>query len=238
MSNLSKFRIIGSSTARLRPLRLLPITSLLMASLAVAQTNTYYRVVNDNGNIELKSTLSAAEAKRGYAIVSLGGNVIKEVPAELTDEEYAKLSDELRLREQKEAEEKANREYNESLMLKYSNLDDIEAERSRKLAEFDVRVSILRSNMMSLKDQVERQQARAADIERGGREVPEVIRNNILELEEKLSEAEGSLITMQDERVVVEDRYAKDLERFTQLMGDRKKAAEARRQEAQNKRPY
>ncbi len=238
MSNLSKFRIIGISTARLRPLRLLPITSLLMASLAVAQTNTYYRVVNDNGNIELKSTLSAAEAKRGYAIVSLGGNVIKEVPAELTDEEYAKLSHELRLREQKEAEEKANREYNESLMLKYSNLDDIEAERSRKLAEFDVRVSILRSNMMSLKDQVERQQARAADIERGGREVPEVIRNNILELEEKLSEAEGSLITMQDERVVVEDRYAKDLERFTQLMGDRKKAAEARRQEAQNKRPY
>lgn len=238
MSNLSKFRIIGISTARLRPLRLLPITGLLMASLAVAQTNTYYRVVNDNGNIELKSTLSAAEAKRGYAIVSLGGNVIKEVPAELTDEEYAKLSHELRLREQKEAEEKANREYNESLMLKYSNLDDIEAERSRKLAEFDVRVSILRSNMMSLKDQVERQQARAADIERGGREVPEVIRNNILELEEKLSEAEGSLITMQDERVVVEDRYAKDLERFTQLMGDRKKAAEARRQEAQNKRPY
>ena len=182
-----------------------------------ADSRTYYRVVNDNGIIELKSTLSAKEAKRGYAIVSLGGSVIKEVPAELTDAEYAALSAELKQRENEEKLADKNRQYNESLMLRYSTVKDIEAERSRKLAEFDVRMSILRSNMMSIKDQVERQQARAADIERGGREVPDVIHNNIINLEDKLQQAEESLEVMQTEKETVENRYDKDIERFSLL---------------------
>ena len=182
------------------------------------QALEYYRVVNDTGAIELKSSITPAEAKRGYAIVTLGGHIIKEVPAELSDEEYALLSDERKAQEDKAQQEKEAHEYNESLLLRYSTINDLNAERQRKLTEFDVRISILRSNMISLKDQVERQQSRAANIERTGREVPVVIQNNILELEQKLNEADASLKAMKNEKESVNQRYASDIARFSQLV--------------------
>ena len=192
--------------------------TVLLTTTSYAQELKYYRVINDKGAIELKSSLTPAEAKRGYAVVTLGGHIIKEVPAELSDEEYALLSDQLKARERKAHQEKAAREYNQSLLLRYSTIDDLSAERKRKLAEFDVRIRILRGNMMSLKDQVERQQSRAANIERTGREVPAVIHNNILELEQKLNDADASLKSMQVEKEGVDQRYALDIQRFSQLI--------------------
>ncbi len=194
------------------------LTSLLAAPLANSESLKYYRVINDRGAIELKSAITPAEAKRGYAIVGLGGNVIKEVPAELSDEEYAVLSEGLKQRELAAKRKKEQRDYNESLLLRYSTVEDLESERKRKLAEFDVRVSILRSNMMSMKDQVERQQTRAANIERAGREVPTVIKNNISELEQKLAEAESSLNSMHFEKDSVKERYEQDINQFSTLM--------------------
>lgn len=198
--------------------------AIVSANVSYGQALNYYRVINDAGVVELKSSLTPAEAKRGYVIVTLGGHIIKEVPAELSDEEYALLSDELKARASKAQQEKKAREYNESLLLRYSTVGDLEAERQRKLSEFDVRISILRSNMMSLKDQVERQQSRAANIERTGREVPAVIHNNIIELEQKLNDADASLKSMQTEKDSVDQRYTLDIARFSQLVKKHSKA--------------
>ena len=207
-----------SQRTGLATLSLVLMMALTLSNVSNGQELTFYRVINDRGIVELKSSVTPAEVKRGYAIVTLGGHIIKEVPAELNDEEYALLSDELKARELKAQQENDSREQNESLLLRYSSVDDLTAERNRKLAEFDVRISILRSNMMSLKNQVERQQSRAANIERTGREVPIVIRNNIEELEQKLNEANDSLKSMQKEQGTVAQRYALDISRFSQLM--------------------
>ena len=74
-------------------------SALMFIDFSYGQDRQYYRVINERGVTELKSSLSPAEAKRGYAIVTLGGHIIKEVPAELSDEEFAQLSDELKKRE-------------------------------------------------------------------------------------------------------------------------------------------
>ena len=194
------------------------IMSLSLVNVSYAQELTYYRVINEKGTMELKSALTPAEVKRGYAIVTLSGHIVKEVPAELNDEEYAQLSDERKAHDLKTQQENESRLKNESLLLRYSNVEDLTSERKRKLAEFDVRISILRSNMMSLKDQVERQQSRAANIERAGREVPVVIRNNIDELEQKLNEANTSLKSMKTEKESVAERYSLDITLFNQLI--------------------
>jgi hypothetical protein len=194
------------------------IMSLSLVNVSYAQELTYYRVINEKGTMELKSALTPAEVKRGYAIVTLSGHIVKEVPAELNDEEYAQLSDERKAHDLKTQQENESRLKNESLLLRYSNVEDLTSERKRKLAEFDVRISILRSNMMSLKDQVERQPSRAANIERTGREVPAVIRNNIDELEQKLNEANTSLKSMKTEKESVAERYSLDITLFNQLI--------------------
>lgn len=219
---MARKQLLTANKYSVKPVKWAALISLFIgivyANMSYGQALKYYRVVNDTGAIELKSSLTPAEAKRGYAIVTLGGHIIKEVPAELSDEEYALLSDELKAREKKDQQEKEAQEYNESLLLRYSTVNDLDAERQRKLTEFDVRISILHSNMMSLKDQVERQQSRAANIERTGREVPVVIQNNIIELEQKLNDANASLGSMQSEKESVNQRYALDIARFSQLV--------------------
>ncbi len=70
-----------------------------------------------------------------------------------------------------EAEQERLRQWDESLLLRYSTIEDIEAARSRALSSLLINVSILKSNTRSLKQQVENYQAQAANIERRGGEV-------------------------------------------------------------------
>ena len=86
---------------------------------------------------------------------------------ERRDSQNAEVRRQLELKEQEEL-----RKWDQSLLLRYSTISDIEASRERNLSELKIRISILHSNIRSLKQQVESNQSRAADIERGGGEVP------------------------------------------------------------------
>lgn len=216
------FELPNTGHSMFRASQLRPLFALIVLSLSLttyAQAQSYFRITNESGAVELKSTITPQEAKRGYAIVTLGGHVIEEVAPELSDEEYALVSDEVKQKKRAEEMAKEEQRYNESLLLRYSTVEDIEAEQKRKLAAFDVRISILRSNMLSLKSQVERQQERAANIERGGREVPDIIKNNINELEDKLKNAETSVTSRKEEKAVVIEQYVKEKDRFRKLIG-------------------
>lgn len=197
------------------------VTGIVAGSLSFAvhgQEQRFYRFTNKDGVVVMKSSITAEEAELGYSIVSVSGRVIETVAPMLSDEEYEKLSEERKQELEKERRADEEKAYNESLMLRYSTLEDLEAEKARKLAEFDVRISILRGNMASLKSQVERQQEVAANIERRGSEVPAVIQNNILDLQQKVRDAERSLISRQQEKVAVDKRYAEDAKKFEMLI--------------------
>jgi hypothetical protein len=181
-------------------------------------TPAYYRLDNGNGTTVLKAAITAAEAKRGYTVINRSGRVIETVAPELTAEQYAALSEEKKRELEKEKNQAEALAYDESLLLRYSTIEDLEAERKRKLFEFDYHISILRSNMASLKNQVERQQLMAANIERRGAQVPLSIQKNIIDLQEKIDDAEHSLASRQQEKHEMDLRYDADAERFQQLM--------------------
>lgn len=190
----------------------------MAAGNALAEGGNFFRVINDKGVVELKATITPEEAKRGYTIVTLGGYVVKEVAPEMTDEEYAALSEEQK--KQQHAEELARQEqlYDESLLLRYSSVIDLEAERKRKLNEFDVRISILRNNLYSLKEKAVEQQTSAANLERRGVEVPEQLAKNIADLETEMKESEASIAARIKEKQLVADKYDADAARLSNLL--------------------
>ncbi len=179
---------------------------------------TYFRVVSESGNVELKATITPEEAKRGYKIVTLGGHVLKEVAPELTTEEYLAKSDELREAERLRLEKEMQQAYDEALLLRYSAVDDLMAEKKRKLSEFDIRISILHSNLAGLKEKLDKQQARAARIERAERTVPEALLQNIADIETEMLEAEATIRLRQREKAEVENKYDSDAARLAQLI--------------------
>lgn len=191
-----------------------------------ATAGQLFRYKNAEGQVVIKDSLSKEAIQYGYEVLNDTGQVLEVVPRRLTEAERQALSD--KEAEQRNAEEERQRqlEWDESLLRRYSEIADIEAARNRAVKELEIRVSILRGNMLALKRKVEAEQARAADIERRGRKVPESIMENLKVTREELESTEKSIDIRQVEIDAVRQSYQRDIDRFryiTEELGYRRR---------------
>ncbi len=177
-----------------------------------------YRYVNDDGVTVINYNIPPEYVHKGYEILNRDGTVHKVVPKTLSDEELADESSEAY--QQKVAAEEAERlrKWDESLLLRYSSIEDIEAARDRAVSELRIRISILRSNIRSLKSQVESNQVRAADIERRGGQAPVELVAAIEGLRGEITETERAIEERLKEIEVVEQGFQRDIDRFALLL--------------------
>jgi vacuolar-type H+-ATPase subunit I/STV1 len=177
-----------------------------------------YRYTNEEGVVVIDYTVPPHFVHKGYDVLNPDGTVSRTVDRALTDEEKAnRSSDEYRKRAEA-AEAERLREWDESLLLRYSSIEDIEAARDRALSELRIRISILRSNVRSLKQQVESNQAKAADIERSGGSVPVEIVAAIDILQSEIAETERAIDERLNEVSAVDAAFERDMDRFALLL--------------------
>jgi predicted nucleic acid-binding Zn-ribbon protein len=139
------------------------------------------------------------------------------VPRALTQEEKLDAGKVRKLESEAIAEQERLQAWDESLLLRYSTTEDIEAARDRALRDLKIRVSILKSNRRSLRQQVENAQARVAESERlGGQPRAEdldyiaIAKTEIDATERQIEEREAQV-----DAVFAE--YQLDIDRFQQL---------------------
>lgn len=177
-----------------------------------------YRYQNNDGVTVINSEIPPEFINRGYEILNTNGTVFKVVPRSLTEEERAsRSSEEYRQRIEKEEAERLLK-WDESLLLRYSSVEDIAAARDRALSELHIRISILRSNVRSLKLQVESNQTRAANVERRGGLVPVEMVAAIDGLNDEIKETERSIEERLQETEVVAQGFQRDIDRFVLLL--------------------
>jgi hypothetical protein len=177
-----------------------------------------YRYTNDQGNMVVDYQVPPEYVPKGYEILNEKGMVIEVVPRELSEEERANRDIQVRLAEEAQAEQERLREWDETLLLRYSTIEDIEAARERALSNLRIRVSILKSNKRSLKTQVENYQAQAADQERRGQPVDVKHVNAIEELQGEIAITESAIVDRQAEIEQVSSEYEADIDRFSMLL--------------------
>jgi hypothetical protein len=175
-----------------------------------ASTSKLYRYTNDRGVVSIDDHVPPEFVKNGYEVLSSDGRVLESVPRQLTGEEGSR-------KRAAEAEAKRLRDWDKNLLLRYSSVDDIADARDRALREIDIRISILRSNLMSAKAQVEHEQEKAADIERKGGVVPEAISVNIEKLKREAAGIETSIAERLKDKENTRLRYQQDIDRFKTL---------------------
>ncbi len=182
----------------------------LVAIDSAAVSTKLYRYTTDKGVIAIDDHVPPEFAKNGYEVLSPDGRVLETVPRQLTGEEGVR-------KRAADAEAKRLQEWDKNLLLRYSSTDDIAAARDRALHEIDIRLSILRSNLISTKAQVEQEQEKAADIERRGGTVPEAISSNIDKLKAEAAGIEESIAERLKDKQATQTSYQKDIERFKTL---------------------
>ncbi len=212
----------------------LPIIGLLLSILllssgpALAASGQLYRYLNDKGVPVIDDKVPPEFVARGYDIIRPDGALIRKVPRQLSEEELLlRNTDESRSRF-KEEEDRRLQAWDESLMLRYSDLDDIDAAQKRAMRDLKIRISILKSNLVSIKSQIEREQQKAADIERRGGTVPEDLSKNINTLRLEIEDTEQSIVVRNVEIEAVKASYQRDMDRFKTLL----ERVEMRRQQS------
>jgi chromosome segregation ATPase len=183
-----------------------------------SQAAVLYRYVNKDGVTVIDYQVPAELIGNGYEIINETGDVLEVVPRILSDEELAARSEQEKQAAETAAAEERQRKWDESLMLRYSSVEDIEDARERALRNLRIRVSILRSNLRALKQQVENYQAEAADLERSGREVDLARLSAMEDLRAEISSTERSIDDREQEIAAVSDEFQRDIERFEELL--------------------
>ena len=160
---------------------------------AQAAEKLFYRYVDASNKVVILDRLPPDVVPRGYDVIRADGSVVKSVAPQLTEEEREALRREKAVaRARAEAEEKL-RAWDESLLLRYSNIDDIEHAKQRALTDIRVRISILKSNLSTVKQQVLNNQAEAAELERRGQAVPAALSKTLADLRHEVSTTEQQI---------------------------------------------
>lgn len=192
--------------------------SLMISSSVSAQSGQLYRYINAEGYPVIAYQVPPEFVANGYEVLSATGALISVVPRQLGAGELEDL-DSVAARERAANDEQERlRKWDESLLLRYSSVADIEAARDRALRDLRIRVSILKGKVRSLKQQVENYQALAADQERLGTPVNEEHLTAIDDLRDEIASTERAISDRQNEIADVEDSYNKDAERFASLL--------------------
>lgn len=194
----------------------------LSMAAAEAQDKRYYRYLDSHGQKVIDDNIPPELVANGYEILNALGQVIKVVPRALTEEELRNKSTELARQILAEREAEKQREWDESLLRRYSSISDIEAARKRRIQDLTVRLTILKSNLLAIKSQIETEQSKAANIERRGGTVPESYREKLNILTMEIADTEQLIASRQKEISRAEGEYQREIERFTQLLENKK----------------
>jgi hypothetical protein len=192
--------------------------AILLALPLVGSAKDLYRYINEYGNTVIDDRIPLEYASKGYEILNEEGVITEVVPRLLTEEEMTQRDIEVQLAEAAAIERERLRKWDESLLLRYSTIEDIEAARERSLRDLRIRVSILKSNTRSLKQQVEHYQAVAADVERSGGTVDVKQLASIDELQSEIGLTERAIEDRLTEIERVQAEFQLDIDRFDKLL--------------------
>lgn len=181
--------------------------SIAFQSFAEAPRKVYYRYLNDEGVKVIRHSIPPKYVQKGYEVVTLSGEVLRVVAPAVSSEEAARLK-----QERMEAEKLA--EWDNELKRRYSSQNDIEAAKQRKLKELEGNIAILEGNIRTLRTQIAQQHASAAEKERQGQSIPQVIVDALAALEEELSLTEELLQEREKQSEEITEKYDRDKARF------------------------
>lgn len=197
----------------LRPVALcaLLLTSLSHAAFGAPGSGAAesYRYKDDQGRVVLsRQGVPPEHISKGYEVLDDKGRVIRVVPPAPSLEERQRL-----------AMEKAKASSDAQLLRIYSEPADVDRARDRKLAELDGLIGVAQSNLHSLHTQQGNLEAKAAEFERAGRQVPEHLLVQIDNLKAEQAGVEQDIQRYRDSRQAAQTSFAADRARLVQLRG-------------------
>ncbi|MCB1635879.1 MAG: DUF4124 domain-containing protein [Xanthomonadales bacterium] len=198
----------------------------LLASSAVSAAKLY-KWVDENGNVHYSDQVPPSQAKQAREELNDQGVTVKQVDRALTADELAARRAEEKAAADAAAAIAAERERDRTLLDSYASEEDITRSYNQRVDLLDqtiearkVEIGLREKNLADLV-------ARAADTERSGRAVPEVLQKMIKDERTEIERQRGDIKKRESERVQAEKDYKVDIGRYREVAARYAKDAEA-----------
>jgi hypothetical protein len=211
-----KSALLHRASRRLRSA--LPVLLLLSAPGigGVQAEELFYKYDNAEGVTVIDDHVPPQFAHKGYLVLNRAGRVVEVVPRALTESERRANGPAVQARLRTEEAERQKR-YDEALLARYSSVADIEDLQRRRANEIQVRINLQKGTIAGLKEQLETEQADAAEVEMSGEDAPATIGARIEELRAAIVDEEARVVRLEHDKSTVEARYQFEIERFRTL---------------------
>jgi hypothetical protein len=183
----------------------------------------YYRYPSINGTIVIDSSVPPEAVQRGYDVIRVDGSVVRTVAPQLSDAERKTRTLEIDVAADRAEADAKNRQWDESLLLRYSSVLDINVAKERAINNIKVRISILNSNLSLIKQQVFSNQSEAAELERRGEDVPSALMNTLASLRREVTTTQQHISGRLQNLDEVARDYERDKDRFALLQSHAEK---------------
>ncbi|MFQ3323655.1 MAG: hypothetical protein ACI90U_001478 [Pseudomonadales bacterium] len=181
------------------------------------QTKKVYRYTNSAGTKVINDVIPPEYADKGYEVITYHGEIVTVVPPQKTTIELNESKLERERLQAEQAEKKRLREWDEKLLLRYSQVDEISQAKNRALSVIDVAILLNRNSLKKLKKDIEVQQMEAAELEREGEELSETRRVTLIAFKNELQLVIDSIDRRGQEKITVAKDYDADIKRFKML---------------------
>jgi hypothetical protein len=171
-----------------------------------------YRYVDHNGVTVLDDRVPAGLVKHGYEVLDNHGRVKQTIPAARTPEE-------LEADRAAHAAQERQMEDDTTLLRLYSSVPDLERAKTRQLNQIQSLIETTHTNIADLQVQREELQRRAANQQRAGRTVDDVILRELAEVDAETARLERLIAAKQLEMHEVEASFAISRARLEVLLG-------------------
>lgn len=195
----------------------------LFAALAVSLVATPVHAAkfkcwtNKEGIRECGNVVPPEYAQQGHEVVNERGITVDRKERALTKEEIAERE---RIKAEKEEEEKRRKEQEakDSVLLRtFTTVEEMELARDGRIAAVETEMRITRSNMDSSAHHLADLRKQAANIERGGKAVPEAILARVDAAQKKVDDYKRFLAKKEAEKELIRSKFTADIERYKQL---------------------
>ena len=202
-----------------RWLGVVALLSVLGAPASALAEDRFYKYDNAEGIPVIDDRVPPELAHKGYTVLNRAGRVVEVVPRTLTAAERKANPGAVQAMLRAEEVERQRR-YDEALLARYSSVADIEDLQRRKINEVQVRINLQKGSIAALKQQLESEHAKAADLELAEAPVPADLQKKIEELRASIAEEETRIARLEQDRSTVQARYQFDIERFRAIRPD------------------
>lgn len=180
---------------------------LLMTFASLSAAADLYRWVDKKGAVHYTDQVPPEHVQNGYRVINQQGVTVTTVEAKKESAADSRT----------DAEAKAQQARDKRLLMIYSNTDEINDARDRKLAEIKNGIKLRRESLTLLERQFREQTREASDYEKQNTPVPETLVANINTTKKKINSYEETIKQQQQLLLETHKQYEEDLERYKKI---------------------